>query len=152
MVVHALRTCDLQQAPTLDECMDNLLAMLSGRVLVAHSAWVEKGFLDEALRRRGRRLGLPVVDTAVLARRCLSLPGVPDGYDVSLEYAAAVMGLPAHTPHHALGDAVTTAQLFVALASRRSQQQYCSASRLVSLSRRGPRTPSWVLPPAPERP
>jgi len=152
VVVHALRTCDLAAAPRLEECLDGLVEVLSGRVLVAHSAWVETGFLGEALRRRGVRLRLPVVDTAVLAQRLLPLPGVRDGYDVSLEYAAAALGLPAHTPHHALGDAVTTAQLFVALAARRSRQEYCTASTFVRLSRRGPRTPAWLEPAAAEGP
>lgn len=149
VVVHSLRACDLDRAPRLEECLDQLLEMLSGRVLVAHSAWVETGFLREALRRRGRRFPLPVIDTAVLAQRTLSLPRVRDGYDVSLEYATAAAGLPAHTPHHALGDAVTTAQLFIALAARRSQREYCTASTLLRLSRREPRTPAWLDPTAP---
>jgi DNA polymerase III subunit epsilon len=33
------------------------------------------------------------------------------------------MGLPVHTPHHALGDAFTTAQLFLALATRLERGQ-----------------------------
>jgi DNA polymerase-3 subunit epsilon len=37
---------------------------------------------------------------------------------VRLSHAARELGLPVHRPHHADGDALTTAQLFLALATR----------------------------------
>ena len=37
---------------------------------------------------------------------------------VPLSDAARDLGLPVHRPHHADGDALTTAQLFLALATR----------------------------------
>jgi DNA polymerase III subunit epsilon len=36
---------------------------------------------------------------------------------ISLSRLAGALGQPAETPHHALGDALTTAKAFVALAS-----------------------------------
>ena len=70
MTVHGLRAADLADAPPLDEVLDELVGLLSGRVLVAHAAWVEQAFLDRALRGRGLRLGRTVVDTAALVRAC----------------------------------------------------------------------------------
>jgi len=115
MTVHGLRGVDLADAPPIDDIVDEIVELLTGRVLVAHAAWVERAFLDRALRPRGRRLGRMVIDTAALLRAC-RLAGT--GREPNLETAANRLGLPVHTPHHALGDAFTTAELLLALATR----------------------------------
>jgi DNA polymerase-3 subunit epsilon len=97
--------------------LDEVVDALAGRVLVAHAAWVERAFLDRVLRRRRYRIGRAVVDTAALLRAC-RLTDSAAGVEPNLETAAGRLGLPVHTPHHALGDAFTTAQLFLALATR----------------------------------
>ena len=116
--IHGLRELDLADAPPLEEAADALLEALAGRVLVAHAAWVERAFLRRALRGRGARLRGPVVDTSVLGR--LWLAG-RDGHapaTLSLGALAEALGLPTHRPHRAAGDALTTAQAFIALATR----------------------------------
>lgn len=115
--VHGLRDADLAGAPRLDDVLDELTGLLANRVLVAHATWVERAFLKRALRARGRRLGRAVLDTAALLRACgLAEPAAEREPD--LETAARRLGVPVHTPHHALGDAFTTAQLFLVLATR----------------------------------
>lgn len=115
MTVHGLRSADLADAPPIGDVLDELIELLAGRVPVAHAAWVERAFLDRALRPRGRRLGRLVIDTAALLRAC-RVAGA-DG-ESNLEAAANQLGLPVHTPHHALGDAFTTAEVLLALATR----------------------------------
>jgi DNA polymerase-3 subunit epsilon len=116
--VHGLRDADLAGAPDLAEAADALLEALAGRVLVAHGAWVERAFLGRALRTRGARLRGRVVDTGLLGRLWL---GERDGFvppGLALSDLARELGLPAHRPHTAAGDALTTAQAFLALAAR----------------------------------
>jgi DNA polymerase-3 subunit epsilon len=117
MTVHGLRSADLADAPPIGEVLDELIELLAGRVPVAHAAWVERAFLDRALRPRGRRLGRVVIDTAALLRAC-RLADADAGHEPNLEAAAKRLRLPVHTPHHALGDAFTTAELLLALATR----------------------------------
>jgi len=117
MTVHGLRGADLADAPPIGAVLDELIDLLTGRVPVAHAAWVERAFLDRALRPRGRRLGRRMIDTAALLRAC-RLAGPGAGHEPNLEAAARRLGLPVHTPHHALGDAFTTAELLLALATR----------------------------------
>jgi DNA polymerase-3 subunit epsilon len=117
MTVHGLRSADLADAPTIGDVLDELIELLTGRVPVAHAAWVDRAFLDRALRPRGRRLGRTVIDTAALLRACRLADPVAE-HEPNLEVAAKRLGLPVHTPHHALGDAFTTAQLLLALATR----------------------------------
>jgi DNA polymerase-3 subunit epsilon len=115
--IHGLRDTDLREEPALEERIDLIAGALAGSVLVAHCAWIETRFLGEALAEYGRALDGPVIDTmvlgpAVLARRGIECPQAP-----SLEFLARALGLPVHRPHHADGDALTTAQVFIALAS-----------------------------------
>ncbi len=131
--IHGLRPVDLAEAPALAEVLDSILEALTGSVLVAHVAWVEREFLDAAFKDMGVRVSEPVLDTAVLAHHVLSRPGdfVPER--VALSVAARKLGMPVHRPHVAEGDALTTAQLFLALAShlqRSAPQTVGSLARL----------------------
>jgi DNA polymerase-3 subunit epsilon len=116
VLVHKLRLADLAGAPPLGEAIDPVLEVMSGRVPVFHTAIVERTFLGRELRRRHVRLP-PEADTEVLGR--LWLRGrdgtAPNG--LSLARLAQLLGQPAEDPHHALGDALTTAKAFLALAS-----------------------------------
>ena len=116
--IHGLRETDLAQAPPLSEVLDELLDGITGRALIAHVAAIEAGFLDAALGRRGLRLRNPVVDTAALAkelRRRQRRPAIRQ--PVGLSDLARSLHLPVHRPHQADGDALTTAQVFLALAT-----------------------------------
>lgn len=119
--VHALRDIDLRDAPPQQKVAEALADVLDGRVLIAHAAWVEQALLDRLLRRVNRRLIGGVIDTASLAR-VAGLAPATGGREPSLEGLAVKLGLPVHTPHHALGDAMTTAVVFLSLASRLTRQ------------------------------
>jgi DNA polymerase-3 subunit epsilon len=116
MRIHGLRPADLETAPTLQGALDRVLDALCGRTLVAHVARVEERFLERAFRGQGVRLRGSSVDTAQLAEAVLG-PGDGQGL-LPLSAVAARLGLPIHRPHHADGDALTTAQVFIALAAR----------------------------------
>jgi DNA polymerase-3 subunit epsilon len=143
--IHGLRSSDLLGAPTLSDVLDGLLEALTGTALVAHVASVEKGFLDAALQTRGLRLSNPVIDTAGLAAGLLRRRGesVTDPADLSL--LARGLGLPVHRPHHADGDALTTAQVFLALASHLDAFE---PQTVGSLERYGNRAGVWSAPQA----
>jgi DNA polymerase-3 subunit epsilon len=120
--IHGLRELDLSGAPAPDEAADALLEAMAGRVLVAHAAWVERAFLGRLLRSRGARLRRPIVDTSLLGRLWLL---ERDGYapsTLSLSALAGALALPVHRPHRAAGDALTTAQAFIALATHLETQ------------------------------
>ncbi len=138
--IHNIRNCDLQNQPYLEDRLQDIEAVGEGRFLVAHSAWLDAAFLTKVVRNRSSVFRRPMIDTARLATRCLACP--PTGRaDISLEYASTMLGLPVHAPHTALGDAMTTAQLFLALAHRLSKDKVVSVADLLSLSQRP--TPSW---------
>jgi DNA polymerase III subunit epsilon len=116
--IHGLREADLADAPPLSERIDVLLQALVGRALVAHVASVEQGFLRAALSPLRLKLRNPIVDTAGLFRELRHRRREEPVRDpVGLSEMARSLGLPVHRPHHADGDALTTAQAFIALAT-----------------------------------
>ena len=133
--IHGLRPADLADAPPLEEALDAILESLTGRILVAHAAWVERGFLEAALKPSRLRLRGPTLDTAVLTRHVLPPERLPDEGAVALSNAAHQLGLPVHSPHTAEGDALTTAQLFLALATRLDHIDNQTVGSLARLSR-----------------
>jgi DNA polymerase III subunit epsilon len=117
VLVHKLRLADVVDAPSLDDAIDLLLGALAGRVPVFHTAAIESAFLERQFARR--RVRLPAAaDTEALGRRWLThRDGTAPASAISLGRLAGALGQPAETPHHALGDALTTAKLFISLAS-----------------------------------
>jgi DNA polymerase III subunit epsilon len=134
--IHGLRPIDLAGAPTLASVLDQLLASLTGRVLVAHAAWVELGFLAAALRPLGLRPPDAIVDTGILAGRVLGNVEVGEGRTPRLADLARRLGLPLHSPHTAAGDALTTAQVFLALATRLDAERPQTVGSLAGADRK----------------
>lgn len=116
VVIHGIRPVDAAAARPADAVGRELVEQLADRILVAHVAGIEKEFLTDWLADASYRPGR-FVDTDVLARLVISQRGGPlVGTHVGLGAAAAHFGLPEHRRHHALGDALTAAQLFLATA------------------------------------
>jgi DNA polymerase-3 subunit epsilon len=138
--IHQLLRADVDRAPPVDAVLPELLCRLQGRVLVVHVAAIDVAFLDRALQQFYRtRLRGPALDTARLAttlkhdERFLTGAVAPPT-TLALDTLAAQVGLPAFPAHNALNDALTTAQLFLALATRSEQH---GAKTLRALLRRG---------------
>lgn len=136
--IHGIRPEDVAAAPPLEAVLDRLLEAMCGRVLVVHVDWVERGFLGAALRGRRLRLREPVLDTSRLAAS--RLPGVPE--PMSLSWLAHRLGLPVYGQHEALGDAITTAQVFLALVTQADREQPQTLGTLAQIASRRAR---WRL-------
>jgi DNA polymerase-3 subunit epsilon len=135
VVIHGIRPADAAAARPADEVAPELVEQLGDRILVAHVADIESGFLTAWLRDVSYQPGR-VVDTDILARLVISRRGGPlVETHVGLGAAAAHFGLPEHRRHHALGDALTTAQLFLATASLLFPDRDASVAELLNASR-----------------
>jgi DNA polymerase-3 subunit epsilon len=121
--VHQILPGDTALAPDEHEVVRQVFQRLEGRVLLVHHAPIDLRFLRAAGRRnRYRWPGPSVVDTVhllhLLEHRMERLqpypPALPRGLDAAREH----LGLPRHRSHHALADALATAELFLALRAR----------------------------------
>jgi DNA polymerase-3 subunit epsilon len=116
VLMHKLRVPDLADAPPLEEAIELVFNALCGRVPVFHAAIVERTFLGPVFA--AHRLRLPrAADTDILGRLWLRQIGEASATRLPLERLAAMLGQAPEPPHHALGDALTTAAAFIALAS-----------------------------------
>lgn len=130
MRVHGLRASDLNGALPIKEVAPALASQISGCVLIAHAAWMERAFLRRNLPAADFPKSKSIIDTAALARS-LGYATEEKGHEPSLEFLARRLHLPVYAPHNALGDALTTAVLFLALATELERIQLAKgASRL----------------------
>jgi len=122
ITIHRITHDEVDDAPDLEDIADELLSMLSGRVAVVHYHAIERRFLYQAfLRRFGEGVLFPLIDTLqlekqVTRRRTLNPMTWFRRRRVSLRLADTRRRyhLPEYSPHHALTDALATAELFQA--------------------------------------
>ena len=106
--IHGLTRDRLKGSPTFPEVFRPLVHMLEGRVLVAHNAAFDHGFLAAEARRAG--LALPTtmrLCTLALSRR-LDVPAA----NYQLGTLANYWGVPHQNSHDALDDARALTQVF----------------------------------------
>ena len=120
-VIHQITDDQSARGLELVDVMTELLAELAGKVLLAHHATIECGFLGNACRRLwGGGLPVRVIDTQVLAHRSLERRQIPfTPSDLRLYALSERYNLPRYGAHNALADALAAAELFLAQASHR---------------------------------
>lgn len=116
-VLHGLTDDTLTTGVDRAEAVDMVLEAARGRVLLAHFAQLETGFVGTACHRMyGVRPQWTVVDTLVLQQRIVA-PGFdtqPRPDELRLWAARARYGLPDGAVHDALADALACAELYLA--------------------------------------
>ncbi|HEY80609.1 MAG TPA: PAS domain-containing protein [Anaerolineae bacterium] len=110
--IHGIRDADLQGAPPLETALPAFHRFARDSVLVAHNVAFDMRFLQAAERRSNVRFRQPVLDTLLI-----SAIVHPEHKDHSIEAIAARLGVPIQDRHSALGDAITTARIFLKLIS-----------------------------------
>ncbi|WP_163833818.1 3'-5' exonuclease [Spartinivicinus ruber] len=122
VVIHGITHSEISAAPDLQHILDQLLLALAGKVVVVHCRQIECDFFSRALLRRiGEGIQFPVIDTLELEKRALRarqgfvgrLLQQPLG-SVRLADCRQRYSLPYYHPHHAMTDALATAELLLA--------------------------------------
>ncbi|SFU66040.1 DNA polymerase-3 subunit epsilon [Halomonas korlensis] len=120
---HHITDSQVADEPDLEAILPELLEALTGRLAVVHYRHIERPFLDRAVKARlGEGIRFPVIDTMSLEARLYRQPlwarfrrwlGRPP-VSIRLQSSRARYGLPAYQGHHALIDALATAELLQA--------------------------------------
>lgn len=118
---HHITHSDIQHAPRLAQIIDQLLIAMAGKVMVVHYRTLERSFLDQALRQQiGEGLQFPVIDTMQLEANLHRQPNwwqrLLQRTPTSIRLAESRLryNLPQYQAHHALTDALATAELLQA--------------------------------------
>ncbi|WP_444678305.1 3'-5' exonuclease [Halomonas sp. E19] len=123
VVLHRITHAEVAEAPALESVLPEVLDALAGRLAVVHFRHIERPFLDAAAQRcLGEGLRFPMIDTMSLEarrhrlspwsrlRRWLRRPPV----SIRLGDSRRRYGLPDYLGHHAMVDALATAELLQA--------------------------------------
>ncbi len=120
-VIHQITDDQSALGSELVDVLEELLGALAGKVMIAHHASVEQGFLSNACKSCwGRGLLMRIIDTQVLAYRTFERRQIPfQPSDLRLYALGSRYNLPRYGAHNALSDALTAAELFLAQAAYR---------------------------------
>jgi DNA polymerase III epsilon subunit family exonuclease len=108
--VHGLTPAMLAGQPPLPAVMPGFHGFAEGTVLVAHNAAFDMRFLELSQAETGLHFDQPVLDTLLL-----SAVVHPEQGSHRLDAIAQRFGLPVFDRHHALGDALLTAEVWLRL-------------------------------------
>ncbi|MCC5866342.1 MAG: 3'-5' exonuclease [Wenzhouxiangella sp.] len=124
ILIHHITHEEIDPAPDLVDILPELLEAMAGRVVVVHYRQIERSFLDAVVQRRlGETMAFPLIDTMALeawmlrsnrhwGQRLADRLKLRRRPGLRLGQVRERYGLPAYTPHHALTDALATAELF----------------------------------------
>jgi DNA polymerase-3 subunit epsilon len=123
ITIHGITHADIDQAPDLEEILEEVLAALAGRIPVVHYRNIERPFLDVALNwRLGEGITFPVIDTMAIEAH-LHPDRQPNWWQklkgerpvsIRLADSRSRYHLPHYPPHNALLDAIASAELLQA--------------------------------------
>lgn len=133
VAIHGITDDQAARGVALAVALERFLAALAGKVLLAHHAVIETAFLSQACQRvYGSPLLVPTIDTVALQRRQSrrGLQRVAYDEDLRLDVARRHYGLPRHTSHDALSDAIGCGELFLAQSAALAGSQTLPLSRL----------------------
>jgi DNA polymerase-3 subunit epsilon len=136
--VHHLRPADLKGAPGLGAARFALAAMLDRRYLLAWVAEIEIGFLARIFHMPRLFVRQRTVDVARLLVAFDRAEGRTPSRHLALGAACERFGVPLESTHHALDDAVMTAELFLVLATKLSDLGYPRLAGMLRETRRNP--------------
>ncbi|NLQ17257.1 3'-5' exonuclease [Marinomonas sp. M1K-6] len=118
VTIHEITHSELAEAPPLHAILDDILVALTHQVVVVHCVAIERQFLLEAaMKVYGYPLYFPVIDTMDIERQVTFKPWWKRfGRQPSLRLDACRQRykLPRYKAHHALTDALSSAELLQA--------------------------------------
>lgn len=120
--IHGITHSDVSDAPDLEKIFEELLTAIAGKMVVVHYLHIERYFLYHALKKRlGEGVCFPIIDTMAIeaglqSRNKSFIQKILGSPRPSLRLADVRQryGLPVYQSHHALTDALATAELFLA--------------------------------------
>ena len=129
VTIHAITHAQIASAPNLSAILEEVLQALAGRIMVVHCRDIERRFLNAALKARiGEGIEFPVIDTMELEARLHRKP--PNFWtqlfgrkkpaeSIRLAPSRDRYRLPRYRAHHALTDALASAELLQAQIAHR---------------------------------
>ncbi len=123
VTVHRITHSEISHAPDLTAALPELLPLLAGKVAVVHYRQIEREFLAASVQvRLGESILFPVIDTLELEARLHRVKPLSwwdklrkrQQVSIRLDTSRSRYNLPPYRPHHAVTDAIASAELLQA--------------------------------------
>ncbi|MDX1539224.1 3'-5' exonuclease [Arsukibacterium sp.] len=123
VTVHRITHSEISNAPDLSAVLPELLPLLAGKVAVVHYRQIERDFLAASVKvRLGESILFPVIDTMELEARLHRTKPLSwwdklrgrQQLSIRLDASRSRYQLPPYRPHHAVTDAIASAELLQA--------------------------------------
>ncbi len=130
--IHKIGDADVADAPPVADGLKKLLALIGDQLVIGHSIGFDLAIIRAECQRAGFVYRKPrTLDTRLLGELAnTSLP------DFSLDMLGQWLGVPIENRHSALGDALTTARLFLALAPHLRERRILTVAEAEAACRR----------------
>ncbi len=132
VIIHGITHSDILDAPDLSAVFEQILQEMAGKIMVVHYQQIERQFFKRALLTRiNKGIEFPVIDTMVLESIIQQklyggiwsrLKGLKP-QSIRLGACRSRYGLASYSPHHALTDAIATAELLQAQIAHHYDRQ-----------------------------
>ena len=134
VVIHQITDTQITDAMSIENALPTLLKKLSGKVMLAHNAKIELGFINKMCKELyGSNFVIPVIDTQYLAKRSFERQNKAfKGNELRLFNLRRLYNMPVYKAHNALMDAIATAELFLAMVSKISPDENASLRDFLS--------------------
>jgi DNA polymerase-3 subunit epsilon len=118
-IIHHLTDDVVAAGEPIDKLLPELLEKLAGKTMLVHYAFVEQEFINMACQRLyGAPFVIPTIDTLKMAHRAmLKRNHTVQAGELRLFNLRRIFELPDYRAHNALYDAISTAELFLAMAA-----------------------------------
>ncbi|MFZ8933662.1 MAG: PolC-type DNA polymerase III [Bacteriovoracaceae bacterium] len=104
-----IKQTDVQNCPTINDVIDEILEFMGDSVLVAHNTSFDVPFFNSVLKR----LDLPEMTNKSICTNLMTKYLIPNLLNSNLNYMSKIFGIPHHKAHRALDDAEASAQLLL---------------------------------------
>ncbi len=120
VIIHRITDDINSEGIAIRPAMEEILGRLAGKIMLVHFKRIEQQFIDKACRRLfNSPFIIPTIDTMQLAERLLIQKNhTTITNELRLFNLLQKYELPPYQAHNALYDAISTAELFLALAAR----------------------------------
>jgi len=118
--IHEITDDEVKSGITVSQMMEKIFELLKGRALLVHFDYIEKGFINQVCQNLYGFKDLPMLVVDTLKVECMKqnkkfVHTQPDS--MRLNALRDRYNLPPHGAHHAMLDAIATAELFLAQTS-----------------------------------
>ncbi len=105
----SVKQADLQDSPTIENVIDQILEFIGDDILVAHNAAFDVPFFNSVLKRLNR----PLLENKSICTNIMTKHMLPEIQKSNLTYLSELFKIDFEDAHRALSDSILTAKIFI---------------------------------------